>query len=77
MGVERNDSLPNAANVALWSSFRITKGNESVGALGALDPWVWVVPEIVRSWSARACFVFDWYCSYHDSVNQATCLEYQ
>ena len=42
MGVERNDSSPNAANVALWSSFRITKGNESVGALGALNPWVWL-----------------------------------
>jgi len=72
MGVERNDSPPNATNAALWSAFRIMKGNESVG-----EPVGLVVPGIARSWSARACFVFDWYCSYYDSMNRATCLEYQ
>lgn len=54
MGVERNDSPSNANNAALWSDFRITKGNESVGGPVGL-----VVPGIARSWSARACFVFD------------------
>jgi hypothetical protein len=52
VGVERNDSPPNAINAALWSAFRIMKGNESVGELVGL-----VVPGIARSWSARACLV--------------------
>jgi len=47
MGIERNDSPPNAANAALWSAFRIMKGNGSVGALGALDPWVWLFRELL------------------------------
>ena len=73
MGVERNDSPPNAA---LWSAFRIMKGNESVGALGALDPWVWLFRELLDPGLLGLALSLIGIVHYN-SMNQATCLEYQ